>query len=623
LAVNKFPGFGLTSLFRKNVPDLGPSDILKVAMVALLFQVGVLGTFAVGWSIYRNTTISENIRQDENLFENISTRVQAHFWRIAEATYALTKNVQDLAEQGYSLDDIAGHVERDFLFLARVEGLYHQIRIFDLQGIEKLSIDARNPVPVVVTKDQLADRSSLPYFQKMLQLETGQFMLTAIEPNTNLGEVIYPVTSVVRTFFAVDNSLTGERMGYVNINLDIDPLLAEMMENLKLAEGETHIVSETGYWIHSPSRKNEWSTFTGEGLNFPDVYPKEWQAVVNETRIEPGYYGSRMVARLIFISPRKANRTQDSGAELLNPDNQRFVKCFYLITFIKPPILWNTVTSTPLLYASLYGLYTFITVLLSMFVVILSLLRQQAENKLHHSQKLEAVGQLTGGLAHEFNNLLTTILGALRMAEKERLSKDVRVLVEMAVASAKRGANLTRRLLAFSRKQELVPKLTDIKNVITEMEPLLKHTLGENIIIETITAPGKMTVYVDPVEFESAILNLAINARDAMPSGGQLDLTVSRETLTREAAKKLDLKPGDYIVTSVSDNGIGMPEETIKKAIDPFFTTKGVGEGTGLGLSMVFGFAQQSGGNLEIISVPGNGTDIRIYLPYSINGNKK
>jgi len=543
--------------------------------------------------------------------------VQAHFWRAGDATFELTRNVQQLAKEGHPLDEIAWKIERDFLFLARVEDSYQQIRIFNPAGMEELSIDGRSPVPNVLPKDQLVDRSSLPYFQKIPQLEAGQFMFTGIEPNTNLGEIIYPITTVVRTFFSVDNTRTGERMGYVNINLDIDPLLAEIMENLKLADGEIHIVSEEGYWIHSPSGENEWSPYTGQGLNFSEVYPEQWQAIVDETKLEPNYSAPRMVARLIYITPRQTAYELNSSKEFLNSDNQRFVKCFYVIAFIPPPMLWPSIMSARVLYASLYGAYTFLTVILSMFIVTLSLKRKLAENKLHHSQKLEAVGQLTGGLAHDFNNLLTTILGALRMVEEENISKDVRELVGMAIDSAKRGAALTQRLLAFSRKQDLAPKLIDIKEVVTNMGPILKHTLGENIIIEIIAEPGEMTSYVDPGEFESAILNLGINARDAMPSGGQLDITVSRETLTSEVAKKLALKSGDYIVTSISDNGIGMPEEIIKKAIDPFFTTKGVGEGSGLGLSMVFGFTQQSGGHLEIISQASRGTDIRIYLPWA------
>jgi PAS domain S-box-containing protein len=242
-----------------------------------------------------------------------------------------------------------------------------------------------------------------------------------------------------------------------------------------------------------------------------------------------------------------------------------------------------------------------------------------AAEQLRQAQKMEVVGQLTGGIAHDFNNLLTAILGSLRLLQHEKISAGAKELLDLAVASTKRGAELTHRLLAFARKQNLEPTLVDISEAVGGLETLLKRTLGETINVQIHRAPRSLQVRIDPSEFESAVLNLAINARDAMPSGGDLLIEVGEVTIDSEMAKRHETRAGRFILTTVTDTGLGMSKEVLKRALEPFFTTKGVGQGSGLGLSMVFGFVKQSGGHLNIYSEPGRGTSVKIYLPLDLS----
>lgn len=242
----------------------------------------------------------------------------------------------------------------------------------------------------------------------------------------------------------------------------------------------------------------------------------------------------------------------------------------------------------------------------------------QAEEKLRQSQKMEAVGQLTGGLAHDFNNLLAGISGALElmgMRIEQGRWKDVDKYIVTAQGAAKRAAALTHRLLAFSRRQTLDPRPTDVNALMDGMSELIQRTVGPSILVETVGAAGLWPALVDTSQLENALLNLCLNARDAMPDGGRITIETANRRMDREAARAHDLPEGQYLSLSVSDTGMGMPADVIAKAFDPFFTTKPIGEGTGLGLSMIYGFAKQSGGQVRIYSEVGQGSTVRIYLP--------
>ena len=241
-----------------------------------------------------------------------------------------------------------------------------------------------------------------------------------------------------------------------------------------------------------------------------------------------------------------------------------------------------------------------------------------AEEALRQSQKMEAVGQLTGGLAHDFNNLLTGISGSLEMLQS-RLAQgrlaDVDRYVAAAQGASKRAAALTHRLLAFSRRQTLDPKPTEVNRLVAGMEELIRRTVGPTVDIEVRGGVGLWPAMVDGNQLENALLNLCIIARDAMPGGGRIVIETANRVMDERAARERDLPPGEYLCLSVTDTGTGMAPEVIERAFEPFFTTKPLGEGTGLGLSMIYGFVRQSGGQVLIESVPGRGTTMRLYLP--------
>ncbi len=243
--------------------------------------------------------------------------------------------------------------------------------------------------------------------------------------------------------------------------------------------------------------------------------------------------------------------------------------------------------------------------------------RVHTEEQLRQAQKMEAVGQLTGGVAHDFNNLLAIIMGNLELlADSEEKGSMPAALVERALRATRRGAELTRRLLAFSRRQTLQPERIELNALVTSLTDLLSRTLGENIRVETELADDVGTVVVDPGQLENALLNLAVNARDAMPRGGRLLIESANVELDADyVAAVKDVLPGPYVMLAVSDTGEGMTPEIVSRAFEPFFTTKEVGKGSGLGLSMVYGFVKQSGGHVAIYSEVSLGTTIRLYLP--------
>ncbi|MBP1183073.1 PAS domain S-box-containing protein [Methylobacterium sp. PvR107] len=245
--------------------------------------------------------------------------------------------------------------------------------------------------------------------------------------------------------------------------------------------------------------------------------------------------------------------------------------------------------------------------------------REQAEEQLRQSQKMEAVGQLTGGIAHDFNNLLTGIVGSLDLMQtriNEGRTENLTRYAGLAMASAQRAAALTHRLLAFSRQQPLEAKAVDVNRLVGSMDDLLRRTLGERVRLEVVVAGGLWLTLCDPNQLENAILNLAINARDAMPDGGRLIIETANSFLDDAyVAREVGVRAGQYVCVCVTDTGSGMPPEVIARAFDPFFTTKPIGQGTGLGLSMIYGFAKQSEGNVKIYSETGKGTSVKLYLP--------
>lgn len=247
--------------------------------------------------------------------------------------------------------------------------------------------------------------------------------------------------------------------------------------------------------------------------------------------------------------------------------------------------------------------------------------RIETDERLRQSQKMDAIGQLTGGVAHDFNNLLTVILGNADAVEEYLVDapEHIRSQAQIIRKAGERAAELTHRLLAFARRQPLDPKRTNINELIADVEGILRPTLGESVAIELVRGSGLWQAVVDPHELENAILNLAINARDAMPEGGKLTIETANMAVDQNYADMHQIQVGQYVLIAVSDTGTGMSPAVVARAFDPFFTTKVEGKGSGLGLSMVYGFARQSGGHVKIYSEPGEGTTIKLYLPRAID----
>jgi len=245
--------------------------------------------------------------------------------------------------------------------------------------------------------------------------------------------------------------------------------------------------------------------------------------------------------------------------------------------------------------------------------------RMKAEEALRQAQKMEAVGQLTGGIAHDFNNLLTIVVGNIELLQRHLPEEAGRLrrAADNAMQGAQRAATLTQRLLAFSRRQPLEPKPIDANKLVSGMSELLRRTLGETISLETVLAGGLWRTHADPNQLENAILNLAVNARDAMPGGGMLTIETANAHLDEAYVAELPeaVPPGQYVLIAVADTGTGMDKSTMERVFEPFFTTKEAGKGTGLGLSQVYGFVRQSGGHVRIYSERGEGTTVKIYLP--------
>jgi signal transduction histidine kinase len=244
-----------------------------------------------------------------------------------------------------------------------------------------------------------------------------------------------------------------------------------------------------------------------------------------------------------------------------------------------------------------------------------------SEERLRQAQKMQVVGQLAGGVAHDFNNILAIIFGNLELIEEAAVGQPkLESLTRTALQAAERGASLTQQLLAYSRLQPLDPKVFDLSKLVADMAELLQPTLGETIEVERQIAPAPWKTLIDPNQLENALLNLAVNARDAMPNGGKLMIEVQNAILDSAYAEQyLEVLPGRYVLLAVTDTGVGMSKEVAEKALEPFFTTKPIGQGTGLGLSMVYGFIKQSRGHIKIYSELGQGTTIKLYLPAAAN----
>lgn len=402
----------------------------------------------------------------------------------------------------------------------------------------------------------------------------------------------------------------GNKLGSIGLWTDISRLKAVETELRRArTELESEVAARTAELARSEARLREsqriarlgsWETDGADGL--------WWSEQVSEIfGLEPGAFDGRSETFYELVHPEDRDRVRAASAYALQhledyEDTHRI---------LRPTGEIRTVHENAHILRDSDGRVT------CMIGTVQDITEQvEREQKLNRAQRLEAVGQLTGGIAHDFNNLLAVVMSCAELLEATS-EADPQLVLEILKAT-QRGADLTHRLLAFSRQQKLMPGPVDLGALIGGMTPLLTRTLGETVDVVTGGDAACWKAHADPAMLENAILNLGINARDAMPSGGRLSISCANITLTEaDVATETEFRPGDYVVISVVDTGTGMSDEVLSQAFQPFYTTKPVGQGSGLGLSMVYGFAKQSGGHVSLDSRVGHGTTARIYLPRS------
>ena len=560
--------------------------LVRVAMAASLLAPTMLFAFAA-WNSYRNLAALT----DERLARSLDVE-QEEAQRTFQLVDLALNSVKDLVAD-MSADDIRRDEKHLHLLLQKLDAqipLIQSIWIYDKEGRPLVS-SWIEPAP----RESFADRD---FFRAHLGGDDG----------TYYGQV-YESRFGAQPFFTVSQRLLhdGAFMGVLEISV-LPSNFFHFFATLAYAEGQ------------------QFSLIRNDGL-FLARYPMAPAGA--PTRLDEHSGLRRTIARTpagglyTIVSPidhierRFAARRLD-GTPL-------YVTTGFSTSVMRSEWLWGMAAHL------IYGVPVTLFLFFSLFAVQLRTQRlyaeinrrAAAEEALRQSQKLDAIGHLTGGVAHDFNNLLTIILGNLEAAQRQleswtdgaqiKLSRRL----ENAMHGAQRAATLTKRLLAFSRQQPLNPALLDVNRVLNGLSDFLRRALGEDVSLEIVGGGGVWPVEADAAELEAAILNLAVNARDAMPEGGKLTIEASNSYLDDNYCRQnADVQPGQYVQIGVTDTGSGMGKDVIERAFEPFFTTKESGQGTGLGLSQVYGFVKQSGGHVKIYSEAGEGTTIKIYLPH-------
>jgi two-component system, NtrC family, sensor kinase len=559
--------------------------LVRLAMAASLLAPALLFVFAA-WNSYRNL----EALTDERLARSLDVE-QEEAQRTFQLVDLAINSVKDLIAD-MSADDIRRDETRLHLLLQKLDAqipLIQSIWIYDKDGTALVS-SWIEPAP----KNSFAGRD---FFRAHLGGDVG----------TYYGQV-YESRFGAQPFFTVSQRLVhdGAFLGVLEISV-LPSNFFQFFATLAYAEGQQFsLIRNDGLFLaRYPLAPPEALTRLDQQSGFRQTIARTPAG---------GYYTT--LSPIDHIERRFAARRLD-GTPL------------YVTTGFATSVMrseWMRGMAAHLVYGIPVTLFLFF----SLFAVLLRTQRlyaeinrrAAAEEALRQSQKLDAIGHLTGGVAHDFNNLLTIIIGNLEAAQHQleswtdgaqlRLSRRL----ENAMHGAQRAATLTKRLLAFSRQQPLNPTVLDVNRVLNGLSDFLRRALGEDVSLEIVGGGGVWPVEADAAELEAAVLNLAVNARDAMPEGGKLTIEASNSYLDDSYCRQnVDVRPGQYVQIAVSDTGSGMPTEVIERAFEPFFTTKQSGQGTGLGLSQVYGFVKQSGGHVKIYSEAGEGTTIKIYLP--------
>ena len=559
--------------------------LVRLAMAASLLAPTMLFAFAA-WNSYRNLAALT----DERLARSLDVE-QEEAQRTFQLVDLALNSVKDLVAD-MSADDIRRDEKHLHLLLQKLDAqipLIQSIWIYDKDGRSLVS-SWIEPAP----DESFADRD---FFRAHLGGNDG----------TYYGRV-YASRFGAQPFFTVSQRLVhdGAFLGVLEISV-LPSNFFHFFATLAYAEGQ------------------QFSLIRDDGL-FLARYPMAPSGA--PTRLDENSGFRRTIARTpaggLFTTLSPIDHIERRFAARRLDGTPLYVTTGFSTAVMRSEWLWGIAAHL------IYGVPVTLFLFFSLFAVLLRTLRlyaeinrrAAAEEALRQSQKLDAIGHLTGGVAHDFNNLLTIIIGNLEAAQRQleswtdgaqiKLSRRL----ENAMHGAQRAATLTKRLLAFSRQQPLSPALLDVNRVLNGLSDFLRRALGEDVSLEIVGGGGVWPVEADAAELDAAILNLAVNARDAMPEGGKLTIEASNSYLDDSYCRQnANVQPGQYVQIAVTDTGSGMPKDVIERAFEPFFTTKESGQGTGLGLSQVYGFVKQSGGHVKIYSEAGEGTTIKIYLP--------
>ena len=559
--------------------------LVRLAMAASLLAPTMLFAFAA-WNSYRNLAALT----DERLARSLDVE-QEEAQRTFQLVDLALNSVKDLVAD-MSADDIRRDEKHLHLLLQKLDAqipLIQSIWIYDKDGRSLVSSWIEP-----ASDESFADRD---FFRAHLGGNDG----------TYYGRV-YASRFGAQPFFTVSQRLVhdGAFLGVLEISV-LPSNFFHFFATLAYAEGQ------------------QFSLIRDDGL-FLARYPMAPSGA--PTRLDENSGFRRTIARTpaggLFTTLSPIDHIERRFAARRLDGTPLYVTTGFSTAVMRSEWLWGIAAHL------IYGVPVTLFLFFSLFAVLLRTQRlyaeinrrAAAEEALRQSQKLDAIGHLTGGVAHDFNNLLTIIIGNLEAAQRQleswtdgaqiKLSRRL----ENAMHGAQRAATLTKRLLAFSRQQPLSPALLDVNRVLNGLSDFLRRALGEDVSLEIVGGGGVWPVEADAAELDAAILNLAVNARDAMPEGGKLTIEASNSYLDDSYCRQnANVQPGQYVQIAVTDTGSGMPKDVIERAFEPFFTTKESGQGTGLGLSQVYGFVKQSGGHVKIYSEAGEGTTIKIYLP--------